>query len=91
LIKVVEKFVGELKNQLSLKKIVLEVTDQTLHWLFKKGHNPAYGARPYTRTVDEELKNPLVDDILFGKLTKGGKVKVSVKNKSLNFSISDEK
>jgi ATP-dependent Clp protease ATP-binding subunit ClpA len=83
LIKVVEKFVGELRDQLKKKKIELEVTPKAIEWLFDKGHEPQYGARPFSRIVDEHLKKALVDDLLFGSLTKGGKIKVDVEGQGL--------
>jgi ATP-dependent Clp protease ATP-binding subunit ClpA len=86
LIKVVEKFIGELADQLKKKKIELKVAPEAVRWLFKKGHQPQYGARPFARTVDEHLKKPLVDDILFGALTKGGTVQVDVKDDALVFN-----
>lgn len=85
LLEVVRKFVGELKEQLKKKRIELEVTDAAYEWLFQKGHQPEYGARPFARIVDEHLKKPLVDDILFGDLTKGGAVQVDVRNGALDF------
>lgn len=78
LLLVVEKFVNELATQLKKKKINLKVTPEAIQWLFKKGHNPQYGARPFARIVDEHLKKPLVDDILFGKLTHGGDILADV-------------
>jgi ATP-dependent Clp protease ATP-binding subunit ClpA len=78
LLLVVEKFVNELAVQLKKKKINLKVTPEAIKWLFKKGHNPQYGARPFARIVDEHLKKPLVDDILFGKLTHGGDILADV-------------
>ncbi len=77
---VVRKFLGELKTQLEAKKIQLTTTDATETWLLKKGFDPLYGARPLARTIDEHIKKPLADEILFGKLEKGGKVKVDVKD-----------
>lgn len=89
LIEVVKKFVAELAAQLQPKKIDLEVTDSAIEWLFEKGHEPAYGARPFARTIDEYIKKPLVDDILFGSLVKGGKVLVETgKKKGLEFNIT---
>ena len=85
LIQVVEKFVGELETQLKDKKIKLEMSPQALDWLFEKGHEPQYGARPFARIVDEYLKKPLVDSILFGDLSKGGKLSVKVKSDNLDF------
>ena len=85
LLKVVRKFVDELADQLTKRKIQLDVDDKAIEWLFDKGHDPAYGARPFARMVDEHLKRPLVDDILFGVLEKGGSVQVSVKDDALTF------
>ena len=87
LLLVVEKFVNELKSQLLEKNIDLVVTKSALKWLFEKGHEPAYGARPFARTVDEHLKQALVDDILFGDLSEGGKVQVTESKGSLQFKI----
>jgi ATP-dependent Clp protease ATP-binding subunit ClpA len=87
LIKVVKKFVDELGAQLKKKKIELHVSEEALHWLFKKGHQPQYGARPFARTVDEHLKKAVVDDILFGKLTKGGRIEVGVVKDELSFEF----
>ncbi|MEL4419852.1 hypothetical protein AAEH74_23230, partial [Shewanella algae] len=60
-------------------------------WLFEKGHDPAYGARPFQRTVDEHIKRALVDELLFGKLQTGGKVVVSVEGGKLSFQIKSQK
>jgi ATP-dependent Clp protease ATP-binding subunit ClpA len=80
LLQVVRKFVNELGTQLKKKKIELKITDQAIEWLFQKGHQPQYGARPFARTVDEHLKKPLVDDILFGALSKGGEILADAKS-----------
>ncbi len=85
LIQVLHKFVGELKNQLLIKKINLELDEDVYDWLFEKGHDPSYGARPFARVVDEYLKRPMVDEILFGQIQNGGAVQVSVSDKQLLF------
>jgi ATP-dependent Clp protease ATP-binding subunit ClpA len=77
-LQVVEKFVGELAAQLAEKRVELVVTDAAKRWLLAKGYDPAYGARPMGRTIDEHIKKALVDEILFGKLAQGGKVVVDV-------------
>ncbi|MCB0408258.1 MAG: AAA family ATPase, partial [Bdellovibrionales bacterium] len=87
LLKVVEKFVDELKKQLVEKRVELQVTKSAIEWLFQKGHQPEYGARPFARIVDEHIKTSLVDEILFGKLTKGGLVKISTEGNKLSFEI----
>lgn len=86
LLQVVKKFVGELQIQLTAKGIQLEVTPEVYDWLFEKGHEPAYGARPFARTVDDYLKKPMVDEILFGKLSGGGQVEVEVEEGALKFA-----
>lgn len=87
LIQVIKKFIGELQAQLANKRVELNITEEAIKWLFEKGHEPAYGARPFARTVDTYIKKPLVDDILFGKLTQGGTVQVQIKNNQLDFEI----
>jgi ATP-dependent Clp protease ATP-binding subunit ClpA len=80
ILQVVVKFMGELSKQLGRRKIELESTEAAQKWLLKKGFDPLYGARPLARTIDEHIKKPLVDEILFGKLEKGGRVKVDIKD-----------
>lgn len=87
LLLVIEKFIGELRVQLKEKKVELNVTSAAVEWLFKIGHDPAYGARPFSRMVDEHIKKALVDDLLFGKLVKGGSVTVDHKKGQNKLSI----
>ncbi|MGE0528000.1 MAG: ATP-dependent Clp protease ATP-binding subunit ClpA [Bdellovibrionales bacterium] len=77
LLQVIRKFISELEAQLLKKKISMEVYPEAIEWLFEKGYDPAYGARPFARVIDENIKRPLVDDILFGKLQEGGRVTVN--------------
>ncbi len=74
LLRVIAKFVEELKLQLQKKGVELIVPVEVQDWLLKKDMNRAYGARPFARVVEEYLKKPLVDDLLFGKLIAGGRV-----------------
>ncbi len=87
-IKVAAKFVEELQMQLQKKMVHLQLNEDALKWLMKKGYDKVYGARPMARTVDEHLKKALVDELLFGKLANGGKVLVSLKNEALDFLIT---
>jgi ATP-dependent Clp protease ATP-binding subunit ClpA len=82
LLQVIRKFISELEAQLLKKTISMEVYPDAVEWLFEKGYDPAYGARPFARVIDEHIKRRLVDDILFGKLQHGGRVTVSVANGS---------
>ncbi|MEX1135750.1 MAG: ATP-dependent Clp protease ATP-binding subunit ClpA [Balneolales bacterium] len=83
--KIVHKFIRELELQLIDKKVSINLSDKALTWIAEKGYDPAYGARPMSRVIQENIKNPLVDEILFGKLEKGGNVKIGVKGSSLSF------
>jgi ATP-dependent Clp protease ATP-binding subunit ClpA len=78
LLQVIRKFISELEAQLLKKTISMEVYPEAIEWLYEKGYEPAYGARPFARVIDEHVKRPLVDDILFGKLQNGGRVTVNV-------------
>lgn len=86
-LKVVAKFVDEFKAQLSKKKVVLTTSDAANRWLLKKGFDPLLGARPMARTIDDHMKKPLVDELLFGRLEKGGNVAVDVKDDQLSFNF----
>lgn len=88
ILKVVAKFVDELKISLAERKVDLQVSNEVNRWLLKKGYDKVYGARPLARTVDEQLKKPLVDELLFGRLAEGGKVTVEVENNALRFQFS---
>ena len=79
--KVVKKFVGDFAKQLSKKKIEIELSEDAEKWLLKRGFDPLLGARPMARTIDDNLKKPLVDELLFGRLEKGGHVKIGVNSK----------
>ena len=86
-LQVVRKFLKELGQQLEKKKITLEATEAAEKWLLQKGFDPLYGARPLARTIDEHIKKPLADEILFGKLEKGGRVKIDANEDELVFAF----
>ena len=85
--KVVDKFIIQLEAQLADKKIEFEVTKAANLWLANKGYDKRYGARPLGRTIQEFIKKPLADEILFGKLKSGGLVKINVDSKKENLSF----
>lgn len=85
ILQVVDKFVVELQAQLDKKSVNLELTSKVREWLADKGYDKAMGARPMARVIQDELKKPLANEILFGELVDGGTVKVSVKDKKINF------
>jgi len=88
--KIVDKFIAELNVQLGEKKVTLELSKDARNWLAAKGYSPTYGARPMSRVIQEYLKDPLVDEILFGKLQKGGTAKVLLKNDAITFEIQSK-
>ncbi|MEQ1876957.1 MAG: ATP-dependent Clp protease ATP-binding subunit ClpA [Bdellovibrionia bacterium] len=75
---VVDKFIMELQELLVEKHVELDITAPARDWLGKKGFDPKYGARPLNRIVNENIKKPMADEILFGKLAGGGKARVEV-------------
>ncbi len=83
--KIVDKFMGQLNEQLQAKKVVLRLTAEARSYLARKGHDPKYGARPLSRLVQVEIKDVLSDRILFGSLEKGGEVLVDIRDDHLVF------
>jgi ATP-dependent Clp protease ATP-binding subunit ClpA len=77
---VVDKFVSELAAQLADRRVHLEVDALAKAWLGDKGYDPLYGARPLARVIQEHIKRPLADELLFGTLAKGGKVVVTIRD-----------
>ncbi|SMC20063.1 ATP-dependent Clp protease ATP-binding subunit ClpA [Desulfacinum hydrothermale DSM 13146] len=74
--RVVDKFLDELQMQLVEKKITLELGEAARAWLAEKGYDPAFGARPLARVIQTEIKDPLAEEILFGRLKNGGHVRI---------------
>ena len=91
--KVVDKFIKELNGQLAVKKISLTISNRVRTWLAKKGYDPQYGARPLARVIQTEIKDALSDEILFGRMQKGGEVDIDLKNDKLvfNYGLVDRK
>jgi len=83
--RVVEKFVMQLEAQLADRNVTIELSSAAKEWLAEKGFDPLYGARPLGRIIQEYVKKPLAEELLFGKLVKGGAVKVSMKDGELAF------
>ena len=78
--KVVDKFVMELEFQLDDRNVMIELTESAREWLAKRGYDQKFGARPLGRVIQEHIKKPLAEELLFGKLAKGGVVVVKIKN-----------
>ncbi len=84
---VVDKFIIELEAQLEQKKVTLKVKNSAREWLAMHGYDPKMGARPMARTIQDYIKKPLAEELLFGKLAKGGHITISVKKNKLAFDI----
>ena len=84
---VVDKFVRELNAELKPKKVVVELAPEARAWLGEKGFDPLFGARPLSRVIQTELKDRLADELLFGRLTKGGRVRVGLAGDQLAFEV----
>ncbi|MEO1092880.1 MAG: ATP-dependent Clp protease ATP-binding subunit ClpA [Pseudomonadota bacterium] len=87
-VNVVDKFVSELSAQLADKRVLIEVDEEARLWLAERGYEPIYGARPLARVIQEKIKRPLADELLFGELSQGGRVLVTVENGELHFVIT---
>jgi ATP-dependent Clp protease ATP-binding subunit ClpA len=86
ILRVVDKFLIELESQLSEKHVALDVDADARRWLAEHGFDPQMGARPMARVIQEKIKRVLADELLFGKLSEGGKVSLSVKDGELSVS-----
>ena len=85
--RVVEKFVMQLEAQLADRNVTIELSSAAKEWLAERGYDRLYGARPLGRVIQEHIKKPLAEELLFGRLVKGGAVKVGMKENRLEFDI----
>ncbi len=91
ILNVVDKFLIELESQLEEKKVSMTVSDEARHWLSEKGYDPIMGARPMARVIQDEIKQVLADELLFGDLTDGGHVKIDVEDSKLVCHVDAKK
>jgi len=87
ILQVVDKFVLQLEAQLLDRNVHIELSRDAAAWLADKGYDDRMGARPLARVIQEHIKKPLAEELLFGKLAKGGVIRVGVKDDKLNFKI----
>ena len=87
IIRVVDKFVVQLEAQLMDRNVAIELSNAAAEWLGNKGYDSTMGARPLSRVIQEQIKKPLADELLFGKLAKGGLVKIGIKNNEIDLQI----
>jgi ATP-dependent Clp protease ATP-binding subunit ClpA len=88
--KVVEKFIFQLEAQLADRGVTIELSEEATKWLAEKGYDEKFGARPLSRVIQENIKKPLAEELLFGKLENGGTVKVVVEGKGDDRALSFE-
>jgi ATP-dependent Clp protease ATP-binding subunit ClpA len=89
MIKIVGKFLTDLKTYLVDKKIQVTVTDEAIDYLVDKGFDPKMGARPMQRLIDQEIKTPMAKELLFGKLRHGGKVTINAADSKIVLEITE--
>ncbi len=89
--RVVDKFIMQLEVQLADRNVSIELSDAARDWIAKKGFDPMFGARPLARIIQDSIKKPLAEELLFGKLEKGGTVRVEVADNRLVFSFVEAK
>jgi len=87
---VVDKFLVELETQLDARKVTMEVDDDARAWLAKHGHDKVMGARPMGRLIQDKIKKPLAEQLLFGRLEHGGHIRVTVENDELKIEVVEE-
>jgi len=89
MLNVVDKFLFELEQQLEEKRVSLSVDSNVREWLAEKGHDPKMGARPMARVIQEFIKKPLAEELLFGRLSQGGKIRIAVEDDELTFDVGE--
>ena len=85
--RVIDKFILQLELQLQEREVHIALTEEAKAWLTARGYDKLYGARPMGRLIQEKIKQPLAEELLFGKLVHGGEVRVHLKDNDLSFEI----
>ena len=82
---IVDKFILQLEAQLTERRVAFTLSPEARAWLAKKGYDRVYGARPLARVIQTEVRDPLTDEILFGRLEQGGTVTIALEGEKLTF------
>ncbi|HVJ25906.1 MAG TPA: AAA family ATPase, partial [Vicinamibacterales bacterium] len=85
---IVEKFILQLEAQLAERRVAITLQPEARNWLAEKGYDPVYGARPLARVIQTEVRDPLTDEILFGRLEQGGTVTIGIADGKLTFDFA---
>jgi ATP-dependent Clp protease ATP-binding subunit ClpA len=88
--RVVDKFIMQLEEQLAQKNVMIEVEDNVRSWLAEHGYDRLMGARPMARLIQDKIRKPLADELLFGRLTHGGHVNIVLNNETIEFQIKEQ-
>nr|MBA2305078.1 AAA family ATPase [Acidobacteriota bacterium] len=86
---IVEKFILQLEAQLAERRVAITLQPEAREWLARKGYDPVFGARPLARVIQTEVRDPLTDEILFGRLEQGGTVTIGITEGKLTFDFAD--
>ncbi len=87
---IVEKFILQLEAQLAERRVAITLQPEARTWLAEKGYDPVYGARPLARVIQTEVRDPLTDEILFGRLEQGGTVTIGIAEGKLTFEFAQK-
>src|SRR5579871_4612681 len=90
ILSVVNKFISELEEQLAAQHVILEVDSEARLWLGENGYDKKMGARPMSRLIQEQIKKPLAEELLFGLLSNGGHVKVTIEKGKIHFMLQSK-
>jgi ATP-dependent Clp protease ATP-binding subunit ClpA len=90
MLQVVDKFMAELQQRLADKKVSAAFSSGARIWLARRGYDPAFGARPLGRLIQTEIGDVVASEILFGRLSKGGAVRIGLKDDRLTFSYREK-
>ena len=87
---IVDKFIIEVEAQLDEKGVTLSIDQESKEYLVKQGYDEVYGARELSRIIQEEIKKPIAEELIFGKISKGGHVAITMKANKINFNYSSK-